>query len=154
MVDTANKNVDISKKSDAPDGFDISAGRVLADGWAIKEKDNVICGRLLGRNSMNDDRAFYQIKLTHSCKALTGKGDDTISVVLQPGNVVNVDESKAMDGMRKYIQYMEHGGLYDVWIKYGEKQKLDGGNTFWPIVDGPRLKEVKKPKLPVSDTPF
>ena len=125
-----------------PDGFDIMAGRELADGWAMKDKGNTIQGRLVGRFTMGDDRAFYQVKLDKPCKAITGRGEETVEVVLQPGNLVNVDESKAMDDLRKYC---ENGGTYDVWIMYGEKQKLEGGNTFWPIVNGPRVKTVKPP---------
>jgi hypothetical protein len=166
MVDTntnANQNSvkapvtskEVSAPSDIPSGFDISAGRVMGDGWAKKEKGNIICGRLLGRHAMEDDRAFYQVELSYPCKAFQGKGDDTQEVTLQKGDVVNIDESKAVQGMRKYIQFMDHGGVYDVWIKYGEKQKLDGGNTFWPIENGPRLKEVKKPKMvQKDDVPF
>lgn len=132
----------VNEKNGIPDGFDIMAGRELADGWAMKAKDNVIQGRLIGRFTMGDDRAFYQVKLDKPCKAFVGRGDETQETVLQAGQLVNVDESKAMDDLRKYA---ENGGTYDVWIMYGEKQKLEGGNTFWPIVNGPRVKQVKAP---------
>jgi hypothetical protein len=138
----ADKKID----SDVPDGFDINAGRSQADGWAKKEKDNVIQGRLIGRYTMGDeDRAYYQIMLQKPCKAITGKGDESEEVTLTEGQLVNVDESTAMKDMRTYAG---NGGVYDVWIKYGEKQKIDKG-TFWPIVNGPRVKMIKAPpKLP------
>jgi hypothetical protein len=138
-----------------PDGFDTFAGRVMGDGWMKKEKGNVCQGRLLGRNEMDDgERAFYQVQLDKDCKAITGKGDDTKEVILKKGSIVNIDESKALHDMRKYAKNLQWGGVYDVWILYGEKQKLDGGNTFWPIINGPRLKQVKAPKIPKDDTPF
>jgi len=134
MSDNDNKFV--------PDGFDIMAGRELADGWAMKEKGNTIQGRLMGRFTMGEDRAYYQIKLDKPTKAITGRGDETAEVVLAPGKVVNVDESKAMEDLRKYA---ENGGVYDVWIMYGEKQKTPDGGSFWPIINGPRARQVKAP---------
>lgn len=134
MSDNDNKFV--------PDGFDIMAGRELADGWAMKEKGNTIQGRLMGRFTMGEDRAYYQIKLDKPTKAITGRGDETAEVVLPPGKVVNVDESKAMEDLRKYA---ENGGVYDVWIMYGEKQKTPDGGSFWPIINGPRARQVKAP---------
>lgn len=138
----------------APDGFDISAGRTMGDGWMKKEKDNTVFGRLMGRHEL-DDRAFYQVKLNAPCKATTGKGEEIKDVTLQAGQIVNVDESKALQDLKKYARYMDHGGVYDVWIKLGDKVKLDGGNTFWPVIDGPRLKQIKAPKIPKDDgVPF
>ena len=129
-------------KVNAPDGFDVMAGRELADGWAKKEKGNTIQGRLMGRFTMGDEgRAFYQVRLDKPSKAITGKGDETQEVLLEKGKLINVDESKAMEDLRKYAT---NGGVYDVWICYGEKQKTDNG-TFWPIVNGPRVKVIKAP---------
>lgn len=129
-------------ETNIPDGFDIMAGRELADGWAKKEKGNVIQGRLLGRFTMGEDRSFYQIKLDKPTKAIAGRGDETQEVTLEAGKLVNVDESKAMEDLRKYA---ESGGVYDVWIMYGDKQKTPDGGSFWPIVNGPRAKQVKAP---------
>jgi hypothetical protein len=147
---TEVKNV--SDNVNVPDGFDIMAGRELADGWAKKEKGNVIQGRLVGRFKMGEDRFFYQIKLDKETKAITGKGDDTSEVVLKKGQMVNVDESKAMEDLRKYS---DNGGVYNVWIMYGEKAKLPDGGSFWPIVNGPRVQMVKSPpKVAANDIPF
>jgi hypothetical protein len=134
-----------------PDGFDINVGRQMADGWARKGKGFIIQGRLLGRVS-NDDKAYYQVALQKPCFATTGKGDEVQEVTLNEGQIVNVDESKALEDLNKYSS---NGGIYDVWIMYGEKQQLPKGGSFWPVVNGPRVKMIKAPpKLKGDDIPF
>ena len=136
------------KKNEAPAGFDISVGRTQADGWAKKVKDNTIHGRLLGRYTMGEDRAYYQVELLADCDAVEGKGEEVKDVKLKKGQIVNFDESKAFSDLKPYAA---DGGIYDVWFKYEDKIKLDNGNTFWPIV-GPKLKQVKAP--PKDNIPF
>ena len=139
------------EKVNVPDGFDINAGRTMGDGWMKKEKGNVCQGKLLGRFGLpDDDRFFYQVLLNKPCKVLSGKGEETKEVVLEAGQIANVDESKALEGLSKYTKLMDYGGVYEAWIMYGDKIKLDGGNTFWPVVNGPRVKQLKAPK----DVPF
>lgn len=134
--------------NEAPAGYDISVGRQSSDGWAKKFEGQTINGRLLGRYSFEsgkDERAYYQIKLYSGCKAITGKGTDTKEVDLIENQIVNVDESKAMEDLKTYAT---NGGIYDVWLQYG-KQDVD--SKFWPVI-GPKLKQIKAP--PKADIPF
>lgn len=136
----------------APDGFDITVGRQNSDGWARKGKGFTIQGRIINRIDQGDDKAFYQILLHKECFAVTGKGDETKEITLKEGQIVNVDESKALEDLKKYAT---NGGVYDVWIMYGEKQQLASGGSFWPVVNGPRVRMIKKPPVTKDgDVPF
>ncbi len=136
-----------------PSGFDISVGRAQGDGWFVKAENAILHGRLLGRyelGSGDDERFFYQVKLSHGCKATTGKGADAKEIDLKEGQIVNIGEHKALEDLKKYA---DNGGVYDVFIKYGALQKIPSG-TFWPLLDGtPRLKQIKAPPAK-SDIPF
>lgn len=137
--ETKNKNIE------APDDFDIAAGREMADGWIIKAAGNVVQGRLLGRHTMpakgnKKPRSYYQIRLQKPAKATSGKGEDVEEVELKPGQIANVDESKALEELQTYLG---KGTDYDVWFAYKAKEELSDGNTFWPV-SGPNLRKVAK----------
>lgn len=140
----------IEKDKDIPDGFDVSVGRDLGDGWIKKGPGVTVQGRLLGRfigNQKDDDgvyQAFYQIQLHKPCPATRKNKETKISedVNLEPGQIVNVGEHKALEDLSPRTR---DGGQYDVWFKYVEQQAISGSRrTFW-VVKGPRLHVVKPP---------
>lgn len=134
------------ENSEPPEGFDIDAELVRGDGWAIKGEGYVIQGRLKGRQEFRGGdgkmRAFYSIILARKCHAVIGKGDDAEPGILEPGQIVNVDDSAALGQLESRAK---DGGVYDVWIRYGAKEKLQGkpGQTFWPAEV--KLRMVKPP---------
>lgn len=136
------------KRDAAPEGFDTNIGRHLGDGWVIKAEGAVVQGRLLGRfiGTQKDDdgvyQAFYQFKLAVPCKATKKeKGSQEVTeVMLQPGQILNVGEHKALEELSPYCR---DGGIYDVWFRYGKQEKVAGTRrTFW-TVEGPKLKVIK-----------
>lgn len=148
-----------------PAGFDINVSRSKGDGWMVKEKGNTTMGRLLGRFEFEGDdnkvRAFYQVKTHMETKCIVGTGDDAEEKNLPAGSVVNIDESKALEDL---ANRSVDGGVYDVWLQYGEKEKGKRGRSgFWPATV--KLKMVKPPQMvaPIrrrsqevtdDDTPF
>jgi hypothetical protein len=147
-----------------PEGFNINVGRDRGDGWVTKKEGNTILGRLLGRytyESRGKKRAYYQVKLYKPCEAEAENPDyndededameeagiePTVTVTLQAGQVVNVDESAKLADLESHAS---NGGVYDVWFVYGPKIDLDKGRTMWTVI-GPKLKMVEKP----SEIPF
>ena len=135
---------------EAPDGFDTSIGRQMADGWFVRSENAICQGRLLARvpngidKNSKKEKFFYQIKLQKKCKATTGsdKDGDKQEVDLEVDQIVNIDESRALEDLKELATT---GGVYDIWIKFGAKKKVDKG-WFWPIVDGPRIKVIKSPQ--------
>jgi len=129
-----------------PDGFDINAELTRADGWAVKGEGYTIQGRLLNRQEFRGGdgkmRAFYSVLLHRKCKAVIGQGDEANEGWLEKGQTVNVDDSAALGQLESRAK---DGGVYDVWIRYGEKERLRGkaGQTFWPAEV--RLRMVKPP---------
>jgi len=157
------------KKTDneVPSGFDTRVGRERGDGWLTKSAGQVVTGRLLGRHTMkgqvNDDgtfRTFYQIKIAkESCfidsngksqpgvKAIFQDEDkEKHEVILSEGQILNVDEHKALEELSPYTR---DGGVYDVWFKYISEDKLPRSGrrnaTFWRL-KGPFLKTLRPAK--------
>ncbi len=160
-------------ESEVPAGFDTRVGRERGDGWLKKTAGQVIVGRLLGRFGMkgqtNDDgsvRVFYQVQLAEGCKMVKdGKEvegvfamwqnpdnkDDKQEVVLTAGQIVNIDEHKALEDLGPYTR---NGGIYDVWMKYLAEDPIPGkkNRTFWRM-KGPHLKTIKPAtRRPDADT--
>jgi len=149
---------------EVPAGFDVRVGRERGDGWLAKTPGQVITGRLLGRfrmkGQMNDDgteRVFYQIKLGKGCSYGAGgdskpgvranqtdENKEKHEVILQEGQILNVDEHKALEEMSPFTR---DGGIYDVWFKYVRESPIPGkGNrTFWEV-KGPMLKTIQPAK--------
>jgi hypothetical protein len=136
-----------SEDDGPPDGFDINAELTRADGWAVKGEGLIILGRLINRQEFRGGdgkmRAFYSVLLQRKCRAVIGQGDEAAEGWLEKGQTVNVDDSAAL-GMLE--SRSKDGGTYDVWIRYGEKEKLKGkaGQTFWPAEV--KLRMVKPPQ--------
>ncbi len=147
----------MAKNGIVPERFNQKVGRADGDGWALKEKGNTITGRLIGRfefNSANGRRAFYQIELQGPCKATTkNEADDTKydTITLKAGQIVNLDEVSRLEDLRDKC---EDGGIYDVWLQFGEKKKSKGSqNTPWNFV-GPYVAVVKAPSRRREEAPF
>lgn len=148
MADDKQDNKQRKKADDAPEGFDVNVGRQLGDGWVKKGEGVTVQGRLLGRfigNQQDDDgvyQAFYQIKLQVPCPA-TRKNKETQEVeevTLEPGQVVNVGEHKALEDLSPKTR---DGGVYNVWFRYLKQEKIPNSRrTFWSI-SGPRLQVLK-----------
>lgn len=142
--DPAELEKDLPTDEEPPEGFDIDAELIRADGWAEKGEGYVIMGRLLGRQEFRGGdgkpRAFYSVQLAKPARAVIGTGDDAEKGILQKGQICNVDDSAALSQL---IERSKDGNLYDVWIRYGAKEKLAGKNqTFWPA--DVKLKLVKR----------
>ena len=140
------KNVD----KDVPEGFDVQVGRELGDGWIKKGPNVEVQGRLLGRfigNQKDDDgvfQAFYQIRIDKPVSAVrkNRENNETEEIMLEPGQILNVGEHKALEDLSPRTR---DGGVYDVWFKYIDQQKVPNSKrTFWSV-KGPRLKVIKAP---------
>lgn len=145
-LEEGSAGLDEMSDSAPPEGFDIDAELVRGDGWATKGEGYIIQGRLKGRQEFRGGdgkmRAFYSIVLARKCHAVIGKGDEAEPGILEPGQIVNVDDSAALGQLESRAK---DGGVYDVWIRYGAKEKLQGkpGQTFWPAEV--KLRMVKSP---------
>lgn len=146
----AKKGVDKSKESatrprtEAPDGFDeVVSSSDRADGWVAKKEGAIVQGRLIGRTEMNktnrdgSPRAFYRIELQQDCECVVGTGEESKLLTLTRGDMVNVDESMALQDLEPRTR---DGGVYDVWIRYG---KQDEQSKFWPA--DIRLRVIQDP---------
>ena len=165
---------DPTKDLKAPEGFNTSVARKMADGWVKKGVGVTVQGRLLGRQTMKgklnangEPRAFYQIELqvpVLAIKSLREEDDGYdpddeeankgIEVKLTPGMTINVDESAALRDLEVYTR---DGGTYDVWFAYtGQDAKF---RNMWRV-KGPQLKIISPAKHQVSpmerkgDLPF
>lgn len=88
----------------------------------------IVQGILLGRFKRKDnDKYFYQIRLTQPCDAQDGNQK---SVECQPGDTLTVDERTALEDLAPWT---EKDHLVEVFIRVGKKEKLSGGRTFWPM---------------------
>jgi hypothetical protein len=151
-----NAEMTFEKPPELGDYQDVTAER--ADGWFQPQPGAWLLGRLLGRFEMNDgERAFYQVKVqSASAQMMTGKGDDARSVKVEKGNVVAVDERKALEILRPYA---ESDGIYSVLIQSVSKDEIKGGKSFWRFVT--KCKALKPPTSPlrahkaeIGDVPF
>lgn len=149
---TAKKNKgeefsdDPKKGTDKPadtDGDGFNAG----DGWKQvnpeagerayyrKGAGDVVQGILLGRYERRDeeDSYFYQFRLLAPSNGTDAGGDP---VLVEVGDVLTVDETSAMSDLKSTS---EKDGVWEVRIEVGEKRKLKGGRTFWPMTIYTRL---------------
>lgn len=140
-----------SKGEEAPEGFTETVSTTeRGAGWVIKKEGVIVQGRLLGRQEMSKTgrdgsaRAFYRVKLQRDCLCVVGKGDDSQEATIVPGEVVNVDESYALQELEPRTR---DGGVYDVWIRYG---KQDEDSKFWPadiklrVIEEPTRETTKR----------
>lgn len=124
------------------DGWDDVAAQ-KGDGWARPEKGAWIQGRLTGRFEMrarNDSgkrRAFYQVKVARfspGLKMMVGKGENAETIDVTAGCRLNVNETTALEDLSPIAT---SDGVFDVFIRWLQKEDLGGGSTFWRM-------EVKK----------
>jgi hypothetical protein len=137
-------NEDVSNDQDEavamnmPDGFtplNVSGQQ----NWVDKGPGVVVRGILKGRFKRNKigknkkETFFYQIKLTiDNVPAIFDKEE----VSLDKGELVCVDETKALEGLEKLAEDTE--SVYEVFIKYIEKvpNQNDPGTSFWRTAVG------------------
>lgn len=114
---------------DIPEGFDdVTPSNEIH--WALKEEGAIVQGILVKRVSLKENRALYEVKLTKSCKALNA---DKETVMLQPGQVVSLDETYDLRCLAEF-RY----GMVEIYVKFLGKIKLDNGNTKWELKVGKR----------------
>ncbi len=120
-----------SQMEPIPEGFDPVgfSGKLM---FAVKSPGAIVRGVLVGymhKKGLMKANAF-QIKLTMPCMVSekTEKGAKASTRTAQPGEVVSVDDSKALEDLRKFTA---DGGRYEVYIKYIEQQPLANGQSFW-----------------------
>lgn len=120
-----------------PDGF-TSVIAERANNWYKPELSGVVQGVLKGRFHMTGAkgkvRYYYQVALTKPCVAMTTEDDNPVEVSLEPGDLINVDERKDLEGLAQAAA--DSSSEYLVFIQAIEKIKLDSGNTFWRFAAG------------------
>ncbi len=144
---TVNSQPDIGGDSSLPTGFNAVTPQGEGNRAWFKCEVGAVCqGRLIGRFQRKDSKgAYYQIKLSQTCKAVQGKGDASKTIELEPGDIINVDERSAISSLQPYA---DSDGIFDVYIQALEKIKLDGGKTFWRMNAGE--KQLKAPTHPIT----
>jgi len=120
-----------------PEGFtSVIAERV--NNWFKPEISGTVTGILKGRYHMTGNkgkvRHYYQVQLTKPCRAMTTEDDQPVEVDLEPGDLINVDERKDLEGLAPIAA--DSSKEYLVFIQAIEKLKLDSGNTFWKFAAG------------------
>jgi len=118
----------------APDDFDIDLSKEMGLGWALKSEGAIVCGRLVRRVKMPNGkdgkpRSFYQIRIRDGYEVIATDEESDDPIKLVGGDLVNVDNSSALDRLNDFC---DDGGIYEVWIRYGAKIPISGGNTYWP----------------------
>jgi hypothetical protein len=161
-----DKKVASVKVAEAPQGFNLNVGRERGDGWILKEKGQIVQGRLLGRylmkatSSDGSARAYYQLKLAVPVKAIYTPGEDDDDyeededgkakrheVTLKPGQVVNIDEITALKDLSSYTR---DGGVYNIWFQYIKQDPKR--RNFW-VIKGPALETVRPAKHAPTPVP-
>lgn len=167
MAKKSNKGSSKATKAneyEAPEGFDINAGRERGDGWVAKEEGNVVMGKLLGRmtyqTKRGKTRGFYQVELIRPCRIVVDNPDfneeadeddtNTPQVIEErgEGTIVNLDEFKKLEDMAPYTK---DGNVYNVWMVMGPKVEIGDDQTMWTLLAGPKLAIVKRAN---SEKPF
>lgn len=136
------------KSMKMPDGFTAVTPDETDRIWVKPEEGTVIHGRLVGRFARRDaNGAYYQVRLSgeYPCRGITGTGDDQKVIDCSKGQVVNVDERSAMAELQKYA---DSDGVFDVFIAFLEKSKIQGGRTWWRIQCA--AKQLKAPSKPIA----
>ena len=120
-----------------PEGF-TSVIAERANNWFKPEISGPVIGTLKGRFHMTGNkgkvRYYYQVELHKPCVAMTTEDDNPVEVTLEPGDLINVDERKDLEGLAQAAA--DSTKEYVVFIQAIEKIKLDSGNTFWRFAAG------------------
>lgn len=175
MADKKEKGngASVNRQSMIPDSAQLVTP-IEGDGqrWWRKEAASVVYGRLLGRFARNDGESFYyQIRIGEYKvlqdllkrksvvpypNAVMGRGDDTKTMTVKPGDVINVDEIKAIQNLAGYV---ESDGIFDAIVHALEKTKIAGGHTYWRMESGaivvkPASGPVRQPRTAGDSLPF
>ena len=131
------------KESDEllPEGFTNSSSLKSTYFFDRKLGDPVIRGVILGYYPKRGgyDGFFYQLVLTGPCSACKRWNDaleDYEQVECQEGDIVNIDESAAMEAFRGFVEGTQNGRYYEVFVRFLGKQKTRNGMTAWKCVLG------------------
>lgn len=135
-----------------PDDFQLVTPMEGEQKWWKPEVGGVVFGRLLGRFPRRDgDGAYYQIRVEKYGKgklppvrAITGKGDDAQTVVVEVGEIINMDERSSIANLAPQAM---SDGVFNVLIHCLEKVKISGGRTYWRMTAG--TKQLKAPSSPL-----
>jgi hypothetical protein len=158
----SNKSKEDIELEQALEGFkDLAPDR--ADGFFQPAPGAFILGRLLGRSIIikqgrKKQRAIYQIKVKTAgapktpqnpngeAYMVSGKGDDSVTLPIQRGITLAMDERKALEILAPYAE--SNDGVFDVFIRSVEKVDIAGGEqTFWRFEI--RTKQLKAPSHPI-----
>lgn len=160
MAKRGSKSKTATPESDLPEGFETVAS-ARGDGWYIKEAGNQIWGELLGRfrkrKSLNDaDSFFYQIMIEKPVRASRKEEEETIEVTLEPGQIVNVDETSSLQDLAPLL--IESSKRWRVVIEAIDKVKIPGtAQTFWRFKIGKQaITSANEPRVKPreTDVPF
>ncbi len=136
-----------------PSNFNLVTPIEGASQWWKPEVGAILYGRLLGRFARKDgtDGAYFQVrveKYTHAnlppVKAITGKGDEAKTIIVDVGGVVNVDERSAI---KPLAGYANSDGVFNALIHVLEKAQISGGRTYWRMEA--RTEQLKAPTTPI-----
>lgn len=160
--DITGKSKEDIELEQALEGFkDLAPDR--ADGFFQPAPGAFILGRLLGRSIINKpgrkkQRAIYQIKVKTAGAPKTpqnpngeaymvaGKGDDSVTLPIQRGVTLAMDERKALEILAPYAE--SNDGVFDVFVRSVEKVDIaNGEQTFWRFEI--RTKQLKAPSHPI-----
>lgn len=139
------KNVPTEKSKDE-EGFTFHEQR-RTDGWYRPDTGAAAIGALLGRRVKTGGQkgAYYQIELTAPCIAINA---DKETVTLEPGQVLGVDERRALAEMGAWCK---EGKPCIVYVKALEKVEINESQTFWRHKLGRRQPKGNEPRIaPVS----
>ena len=95
--------------------------------YTLKEPGAIWAGLLIGRYERNDRKGYYyQVRVGAETPAKTSDGE---VVMLPAGEVINVDETKALERLAHYAAMDED---FEIWIHCVEKIKVTSG-SFWKM---------------------
>lgn len=129
---------------DLPEGFeqaDASGGQKT---WIRPAEGVIVQGELLGRYKRRGKRKgyFYEIRVTGQTTGAVRKvEDETGEVDVEEGDIVAIDERAAYSS---FEDLLNEPMLYEVFIKFKEKQVLEDGNTFWNCATGKKRTNKKR----------
>ncbi|REJ98758.1 MAG: hypothetical protein DWQ35_00465 [Planctomycetota bacterium] len=123
MTQTQTQKGGNGAEARAPAGFSDLPGEF--EGWWKPTKDEPLLGKILGFEPKQNQPGFlYVVKL--AAPATVVPVGEKEPVTLGAGAIVAVDEKKALERLRPYVEHQ-----CDVWILPLGTTKTRSGNTFW-----------------------
>jgi len=149
----ANADQEVDSGFQMPDDFQLVTPMEGTQRWWKQEVGGVVFGRLLGRFPRRDgDGAYYQIRIEKYSKgelppvhAISGKGDNAKTEIVEVGEVINMDERSSIANLAPQAM---SDGVFNVLIHCLEKVKISGGRTYWRMTAG--TKQLKAPTSPLA----